>query len=130
ECYTHAAGQIVSITAPPTTSADQIVVAYGTDRTTASFTSGAVPPAHSGLYRNPLPLSNGKLLAVHPSEPRQDYNDGTRALPASRYAFRIQPLSGSPLVAGSPITGAGLTKSVSWYDPDVLVAWSGTLWEL
>src|SRR6185503_10626335 len=93
--------------------------------------NGAPPPEHSGLYRNPLPLSDGTVVAVHTSETRADANEGTRAAPQSRYAFRMKSLvsSGGVLVAGTALTG-GITKSVSWWDPDVLVSYSGAFWEL
>jgi len=37
--------------------------------------------------------------------------------------------SSGVLTAGTALT-SGIAKSVSWWDPDVLVSWSGTLWEL
>ncbi len=136
EFYTHAAGQVVKLTAPPSLAPDQIQVTYVTHRDTANPTDSP-DPTHSGLYRNPLPLSDGTVLAVHAGplsgspETRIEYNSGTRANPASRYAFRIRTLvaSGSVKVAGAALT-TGITKSVSFWDPDVLVSWSGTLWEL
>lgn len=133
EFYTHASGQIFSLAAPPTLPADQITVTYVTDRTTAGFTDdGATPPpSHSGLYRNPLPLSNGSLVCVHTPETRADYNEGSRANPKSRYDFRMKSLKtqGSVRVADQPLT-AGISKTVSWWDPDVLVTYGGNLWEL
>ncbi|MGK2859710.1 MAG: hypothetical protein ACSLFQ_21140 [Thermoanaerobaculia bacterium] len=133
EFRTHAAGQLVSFNAPPGLPADQIAVTWLTHRDTANFTDdgATVPPTHSGLYRNPLPLANGTLLAVHTPETRQDDNTGTRANPGSRYALRIKSLkkSGDYWVADEPLT-SGITKSVSYFDPDVLVTYSGELWEL
>jgi len=133
EFRTHAAGQIVSITAPPSVPADQISVNWLTPRVTANVTEeGATPAAdHTGLYRNPLPLSNGTLVAAHTAETRQDANGGTRENPKSRYDFRLKTLrrDGAFWRADQPLT-AGITKTVSYFDPDVLVTWSGTLWEL
>lgn len=133
EFRTHASGQLVSFAAPPGLPADQIAVTWLTSRDTASFTEdgGTVPPTHSGLYRNPLPLTNGTMLVVHTSETRQDVNTGTRANPKSRYAFRIKSIgeSGSYWVAEEPLTN-GISKTVSYFDPDVLVTYSGELWEL
>ena len=120
EFDTHAAGQIVSMLAEPSRSADDISVGYVTPRST-----------ESGQYRDPLPLSNGTLLAVHTSETRGDDNEGTRANPKSRYAFRIkalEPRNGAH-AAGEPLT-PGIPASVTYWDPDVLVTWSGELWEL
>lgn len=131
EFQTHAAGQVISLIAEPTRPADQIQATFITARSTRDVPEGAPAPDHSGHYRDPLPLSDGTLLAVHTSEPRADGNDGTRAQPTSRYAFRIKTLSlqNGTYVAGAPLT-SGIQGSVSWFDPDVLVTWSGTLWEL
>lgn len=133
EFATHAAGQVVSLTAPPPLPANQIAVQYITARSTAGFVDdGATPPAdHSGLYRSPVPLSNGSLLAVHTSEKRQERNEGTRENPKSRYAFRLEMLekSGSVWSATTRLTG-GITKSVTWWDPDVMISYNGELWEL
>ena len=133
EFRTHASGQVVSFSAPPGLPADQIAVTWVTHRDTSSFTDdGATAPStHSGLYRNPLPLANGTLLAVHTAETRQDENTGTRANPGSRYALRIKSLkrSGDYWVADLPLT-SGISKTVSYFDPDVLVTYGGELWEL
>jgi Hydrazine synthase alpha subunit middle domain len=112
EFYTHASGQIVRLDAEPSRPADQIRVEYVTPKGNAN-----------GHYRDPLPLSNGTLLVVHTAETRNDENYGTRAQPASRYQFRIKNLSGDTLTNG-------ITGSVQYWDPDVQVTWSGTLWEL
>ncbi len=137
EFSTHAAGQIISLPAPPTLPADQIAVTYRTHRDTASFRADDEPasPTHSGLYRNPLPLSGGTLVAVHTPETRQDRNEGTRANPTSRYDFRLKTLKvgtgiNAPyLVPDQPLT-PGISRTVSYWDPDVLVTYSGALWEL
>jgi hypothetical protein len=133
EFRTHAAGQLVSITAPPSLPADQIQATWVTARSTSEPTDdGVTPPSdHTGLYRNPLPLSNGTLVAVHTAETRQEANEGTREKPLSRYDFRLKTVQrdGTWWRAGDPLTG-GIPKAVSYYDPDVLVSWSGNLWEL
>ncbi|HEX9984936.1 MAG TPA: hypothetical protein VGF69_16865 [Thermoanaerobaculia bacterium] len=132
EFYTHASGQIITILGEPTRPADQMDVTFVTARSTRQFIESGTPPAdHSGHYRDPLPLANGMLLASHTSEVRPDRNDGTRANPKSRYAFRIKELvpRNGAFVAAEPLT-PGLTATVSYWDPDVLVTWSGELWEL
>jgi hypothetical protein len=118
EFDTHASGQIVRFAAEPSRTADRIAI-----------TNITAPP--TGHYREPTPLTDGTLLAVHTSELRDDDNDGTRAAPASRYAFRIKTLvsQNGVYVPGSPLT-SGIQGSVSYWDPDVLVTWSGELWEL
>jgi hydrazine synthase alpha subunit-like protein len=119
EFATHASGRIISLTAEPSRPADQIQVEYVTARADATH------------YRDPLPLSNGTLLAVHASETRDDANDGTTAQPTSRYQFRIKTLElqNGSYVAGAPLT-SGIHASLTWWSPDVLVTWSGDLWEL
>ncbi len=134
EFQTHAGGQIVRMDLPPGAHPDQIQVGYVTHRATSSprLDTAPVPAGHSGFYRNPLPLSDGTLLAAHTSETRADKNEGDRMTPVSRYSFRIQSLtpSGGFLVADEMLT-PGLTKSVSYWDPDQRVTYTNvTLWEL
>ncbi len=130
EFYTHAAGQIIGIEAAPTSNADNAKIDYITHRDTHVYTD-TPSPNHSGLYRTPLPLADGTLLSIHTNSTREDRNDGTRAAPKSRYQFRVKTLkqSNGYWVADKPLT-PGITKSVSYYDPDVLVSYSGELWEL
>jgi hypothetical protein len=130
EFTTHAAGQIVKLNAGIGVSADSTVVTYVTHRDTR-LTTASPSANHTGFYRNPLPLSNGTVIAGHTSETREDVNTGTRALPGSRYSFRLKTLapSGSVFVANQAIT-PGISKSISYWDPDVLVSYSGVLWEL
>jgi len=133
EFGTDAANQLVRLTASSALNAEEMVITPITDPATAGFTAdGATPAAaHSGMYRNPLPMSDGSLLAVHTSETRLDQNDGTRALPSYRYQFRIKALnaSGNSFVAGLPIT-PGTQKTIWYWDPDTRVDFSGILWEL
>jgi hypothetical protein len=130
EFYTHSCGQIVRVSGAPQDNANDISVIYVTDRAT-SGPSDDPPPGHSGLYRNPLVLSNGLLLAVHTPETRIDRNEGTRALPISRYDLRLKTLSpaGSVWEADEALT-PGIGETISYYDPDVLVQYAGPLWEL
>ncbi|MCA9983176.1 MAG: hypothetical protein KDE59_02735, partial [Anaerolineales bacterium] len=106
EFQTHAAGQLVSLAAPPNVNADAIGVVYLTHPDTASPT-GNPGPGHSGLYRDPLPLSDGNLIAVHTAETRADQNVGTYANPESRYDFRLRllgPAGNGYLAATTPLT--------------------------
>ncbi|MBV9493266.1 MAG: hypothetical protein JOZ54_03385 [Acidobacteria bacterium] len=130
EFTTHAAGQIISLQAEPTRTADQISATYVTPRTTRDENDGTASDA-SGHYRDPLPLSDGTLLAVHTTESRRDENEGTREAPTTRYKFRIKaiPASNGTRVAGEALTN-GFTANISYWDPDVKVTYSGELWEL
>ena len=131
EFRTHGSGQIVRFGADPALPADKITVTYVTPRSTRDVPEGMAAADASGHYRDPLPLADGTLLAVHTSELRADSNDGTRAAPVSRYAFRIRTLvsQNGVSVPGELLT-SGLQGSVSYWDPDVLVTWSGQMWEL
>ncbi|MCB1057551.1 MAG: hypothetical protein KDD11_18785, partial [Acidobacteria bacterium] len=133
EFQTHASGQVVFLDAPPMLAADSAPVTYVTHPATRNPTpEGQMPPPeHSGLYRNPLPLDGGGILVIHTAETRGDRNEGNRANPVSRYDFRLKELvpSGATFVAGAALT-PGISKTLSYWDPDVLVQYSGELWEL
>lgn len=132
EFGTRAAGQIVSLDASPSQNADQIAINYVTHRDTSGFNEDTQPPKpnHSGHYRDPLPLSDGTLIAAHTAKTRADGPTGN-ANP-SRYDFRLKttkPLPNGFLGADQPLT-AGLNKTVSYWDPDKKLIYSGNLWEL
>lgn len=130
EFGTHSAGQIISITGAPQVNADDMQVTYLTHPDTAGPSDNPAA-THSGLYRDPLPLANGKVIAAHTGETRADSNTGTSASPGSRYDFRLKILepSGAYLEDGAPIT-SGITKNVSFWDPDQMVTYNGPLWEV
>lgn len=131
EFQTHAAGQIIYLDAPPTLDADHITVVYVTHRDTSSPSDN--PSAnHSGLYRDPVPLSDGRLIATHTAETRADRNDGSTASPRSRYDFRLRFVTDrgdGTFEAGADVT-TGISEAVSFWSPDVLVTYNGPLWEL
>lgn len=131
EFYTHASGQIIRVDAAPTTNPATITAQYLTPRSTQGFYDGAPPADFSGHYRNPLPLADGRMLAAHATEPRRAGNDGTRDHPLPRYLFRLKRLaaSGGFLAPVENLT-AGISKSISYWDPDVQVSYNGPLWEL
>lgn len=123
EFGTHAAGSIVSIDAPPTVNADHIQVTYVTTRTATN------DPNHPGLFREPLPLSDGALLAVHTADAGEEAGNNVTN---SSYEFRIKVLTQGTdgfWTAGAPITN-GITKSLSYWSPDDLITYDGVLWEL
>lgn len=129
EFGTHSSGQILSITGAPGVNPNDMVVTYLTHPDTAGATD--TPGVnHSGLYRDPLPMTNGNILVSHTTNTRQDTNIGTSANPQSRYALRLKLLtqSGQYYTAGTLLT-SGITKSVSFWNPDSMVSYSGELWE-
>ena len=132
EFGTHAGGQIVSLSAPPNLPASKLGILNITDPATAGSTEdGQTPdPKHSGLYRDPLPLSDGKLIAVHTNETRADQQNGS--LTGSRYSYRLKTLKKNPngvWVADQTLTN-GIAKTLSFWDPDTKISFSGNLWEL
>lgn len=134
EFQTHASGQVIRLDAPRGQPADQIAVTYVTHPDTATVVSdGATPPAaHSGHYRDPLPLSDGRLVAAHTAETRKAANDGSRTNPDPRYDFRLKVLGAGPggyLAASTSLTG-GISRHVTFWDPDELVSYDGPFWEL
>lgn len=133
EFYTHASGQIVAVNGSPSTNPDNMLVTYRTPRSTSSFYEGTPPADFTGHYRNPLPLSDGQMVAAWVAEPRQAANDGTRPNPNPRYRFRLYSLIADGAYQRTDPNGAltnGISKSLSWWDPDVLVTYNGPLWEL
>jgi len=125
----HAAGEIVTITAPLGLDADHCFITYITPKNTAA-------PNGYGLYRNPLPLSDGALVAAFTTNATAaDANLGTFTLPQPRFHFRLYSLtnSGGAWFANVPLT-AGLSNSpgssVVQYVNGQLVTNTGALWEL
>ncbi|HKR66056.1 MAG TPA: hypothetical protein VJZ00_20155 [Thermoanaerobaculia bacterium] len=132
EFSSHASGQIVSFLAPPDKNPDQIQVNWITARATRDFSELPAPADHSGHYRDPLPMSDGTLLAVHTAETREDTDAGTAGHPLSLYDFKIKGLTQQQdgfYLPGTSLTG-GIQASISYWSPDNLIQWSGTLWEL
>ncbi len=130
EFSTHSAGQIVSLEGAPSINPDLMKLSYVTHRDTAGYTDNPAP-THSGLYRNPLPLADGRLAAIHTPETRYDQNEGTSSAPASRYGFRLTLLKqeNGHWRADAPLT-PGIPASLTWWQPDRLITYNGNLWEL
>lgn len=130
EFGTHASGQIISFTAAPANNADATGITYVTHRDTAG--SSDTPSAnHSGLHREPTPLSDGTLLASHTFNTRQDSNIGSSAAPLSRYTFRLRLLSKTTAYWTPTLTlTTGISKTMTWWSPDSLLSFSGNLWEI
>lgn len=118
EFGTHAAGRIIRLDAPPLKNGDVISL---TDLTGANI---------SGHYREPLPLANGTLIAVHTTDNEEESNSG--GLVDSSYEFRLKTLSqqgNGDWIADQPLT-AGISKTIEFWDPDTKISFSGLLWEL
>jgi hypothetical protein len=88
-------------------------------------------PADTGYFRNPLPLGDGSVVAVHTAATGNLTNAGSTAAPDWTYDFRLTSLvaSGNRLVADQLLTG-GIVKNLTWWTPDQAAAYNGPLWEL
>jgi hypothetical protein len=133
EFATASGGELVKFTGDTSLEAEQMVVTGITAPSTLNITPEcATPdPTNTGHYRNPLPLSDGSVVAVYTAETRQDLNEGTEASPHDRYDYHLttlKPLAGY-LAGGQPLN-APIEKTLTYYDPNVLVTFSGALWEL
>ena len=131
EFGSHASGMVVKVLAPPGTHPEEVVFTYVTHPDTRS-PDNTPSINHSGLYRNPVPLSDGQVIVTHSNSTEEDANIGTSSAPLSKYDFRIRFLEpvGNYFKGGAAITGTGISKSVSWWSPDVLMTYNGVLWEL
>jgi hypothetical protein len=135
EFGTHASGQIIRLrNGAPGHTADTMSIDYLTDPATNAITPEEETPLpeHSGLYRDPLALSDGSLLSAHTFETRQDKNEGSDDAPQSRYAYRLRTLKqqANGLWTADQTLTDGIQKNISYYDPDTLITYTGNLWEL
>jgi hypothetical protein len=124
----HGAGQIMTIAAPFGTNADFCYLSYITPKTNNG-------PNAYGAYRNPMPMSDGTLVASFATNtPSLDSNIGTTTAPQSRFKFRLYDLkqSGPYWFADKALT-PGLSNSPSGqviqYMGTQLVTNTGPLWE-
>ncbi|HEY6226084.1 MAG TPA: hypothetical protein VI282_03070, partial [Verrucomicrobiae bacterium] len=128
---THAAGQILTLTGGPNVNPMNMVV-----------TGITAPPAPNqlgnplGLYRNPLPMSDGALVAAYTPDNTSisfgvDTNMGTATLPTSQYKFRLMTLSkGSTYWTTNQYLTAGISKTAIYYEGALLVTNTAVQWEL
>src|SRR5690606_3349508 len=102
-------GRIVRVTGAPSLTADQMTI--------------SPVSASGGRYRNPLPTASGQFVASY--TPSSNFQRGIE--------LRLRQLetnASGQLVAGDPLTGSGISKSVSWWTPDRSASYSGLLWEI
>lgn len=132
EFGTHGSGMIVKVNAPPGTHPEQVTFTYITHPDTRS-PDDTPNSTHSGMYRNPVPLSDGQVIVSHSKSTSYDENIGTSGAPMSKYDYRIrvlEPTSNYFKASTTTLTGTGITKTVSWWNPDELLTYNGVLWEL
>lgn len=115
EFGTVSSGTILRFNAPPTLNAEQIML---TDLTPVEGPGNSIP---GGRFRDPLPLTDGSLLASHT----------TMGAVGPGVNFQIKemvPGGGGMLTPGQSLTG-GISRNVTWWSPDNLVTHNGLLWE-
>ena len=80
-----------------------------------------------GRYRNPLPLSDGALVASHTSSVRAP--EPGAALADLRLRLLVRAAARGLYRAGAPLT-PGIRAEVSWWTPAGPQSFNGALWEL
>lgn len=97
---------------------------------TPAFESDGSPAHGAGYFRDPLPLSDGTIIAAHTDGSGSIANEGSDTSPSWSYAYRLRTLTGSePMTAGAFLTD-GIQVDVTWWTPDVQAHYAGPLWEL
>jgi hypothetical protein len=134
EFGTHAGGQIVGIAGGEAVNADDMEVDYVTDpKSQAALEEGTPANGHPGMFRNPTPLSDGSLVAVHSASPYFDRGSTAETL-VSLYTFRlVRVRPGNPYATpGERLVPGGVVKSITYWDNQsyTQVRYTGELWEL
>jgi len=121
EFGTVSSGNLLRFNAGPTLNAEQISLA---DLTPPEDQNNSIP---GGRLRDPLPLSDGSILASHANLGRVQLNNN----PPIQFQIKemIASNGGNTLTPGQSLTG-GISRSVSWWSPDNPVSYNGPLWEL
>ena len=128
----HASGQIVSLTGAAGLNPTNMILNNITPKSSANGPNNTV-----GMFRNPLPMSDGSLLAAYTRTftgtnfGGWDTNLGTASAPLSMYHFRLMTLtkSSATWTTNAVVTG-GLTNIAVYWDGATLVTNAGPLWEL
>ena len=127
---THASGQILTLFGPPGTNGEQMTISNITHVSTKG------PNASFGLYRNPLPMANGTLVASYTTGGNAtDSNQGSAAFPRSAFGgYRLMALtnnaSGVWFAASNLTTSVTITNVVSYWAGNTRVTHTNNLWEL
>lgn len=111
---------IVKLQAPPQRNPEDIELI-------AVTTTNASDRLIEGRYRNPLPLSDGRLIASHTSAQLPPEEDAS--LPDLRLRF-LERKSGATTLSPAAYLTPGIHKKISWWDGQNLRHFEGNLWEL
>jgi hypothetical protein len=130
----HGSGQIVKFNGPPNVNPEQMAITYVTHTNAKPAPSPANPQQ---LYRNPLPMSDGVLVASHALVTGFDSDTGpstaTTHSPVSKYDFRLATLQAGAtgMVPDTALTGVnGITGSATYFAGGKTVTYTGPMWEL
>lgn len=126
EFATGSGGTILRLTGAPSVNPEEMVLTPVTPTG-----DDADVPGETGYFRNPLPMSDGTLVAVHTPATGTLTNEGSIEAPSWSYAYRLKRLGvqGGFYAPVEELT-PGIAKSVSWWTPDQLASYDGELWEL
>jgi len=116
EFATGGTNQIVRITGAPHLNAEQMEIV---DASPAADGSGNLA---GGRFRTPLPMSSGHMVASYTSSPAFQAGVALRL-------HQLQTNAGGMLVAGPALT-PGISKNLTWWDPDNQRSYNGVLWEI
>lgn len=126
EFGTASGGTLMRLTAAPNINPEDMVLTAITPTS-----ANAQVPQQTGYFRNPLPLSDGTLIAAHTAATDYITNLGTTQAPNWSYSFRLKKLTqNGQFWAPSANLTAGIVKNVSWWTPDVQATYNGPLWEV
>ena len=123
---THASGQIITLFGPPGVNGEQMRLTNITAVTTKGLNA-------VGLYRNPLPMANGSLVACFTPGSAPDTNSGSAGFPKSSYAYRLMALTNNPatkLWNNATNLTAGITNFSVYWSGSTLVTHTNYFWEL
>lgn len=120
EAASYTTNHLVRLTASPDMNPEKIIITPVTATSANDILEG-------GRYRNPLPLSDGRLLASHTTE-KLPPAEGL-GLQDLRLKF-LQKNNKTGLYAAGEALTTGIQKTVSWWSGNVRKEYKGTLWEL
>jgi len=154
---THTAGQIVSLNGAAGINPDTMAITYVTSATGAAAGSTPVKPPFiptvrptihlpapspaptprlvaEDLYRNPLPLSDGALIASVTAATQTDFDQNIDVTPQSLYSFRLKTLklqNGSTFyIPDQNMTGGINVTNLQYWVGASQVTYTGPMWEL
>ena len=143
---THGAGRITKLgNAGVGVNPDTMSVSYLTPYASAPIVRGGMNLPLTGqsasaidldLYRTPIPLADGNLVASHIAVRQTDYNTGSVANPTTvaGYNFRLRslkpPVAGATYFANDVTLTPGININTSYWAGPTLVTYNGPAWEL